>query len=155
MAIDARFSCPKCNSPLHVPAIDATPMLRCTHCDWSDEVDLKAFSGPKLNHCPICRTEEMYVQKDFPERIGMAILVIALVLATICWSYYWWVGTFAVLLGSFLLDAMLFFTRPNVSICYRCLGQFRQVAPNPAHQAFDLGVGEKYRQERLRKQGHS
>ena len=40
----------------------------------------------------------------------------------------------------------------NVTICYRCLCQLRGAGTNPdgRYRPFDLAVGERYRQERIR-----
>jgi hypothetical protein len=60
--------------------------------------------------------------------------------------------TYMVLLASALLDMALFYRVPDVTICYRCLGQYRGIGSNPAgrFKMFDLAIGERYRQERLR-----
>ena len=57
-----------------------------------------------------------------------------------------------VLLASAALDMVLFYVVPDVTICYRCLSQYRGAGANPGGRfaPFDLAVGERYRQERLR-----
>jgi hypothetical protein len=48
----------------------------------------------------------------------------------------------------------LYYTVPDVTICYRCLCQIRGSLANPGgtFQPFDLAIGERYRQERIRVQ---
>ena len=60
--------------------------------------------------------------------------------------------TYLVLLASALVDMVLYYRVPDVTICYRCLSQIRGAGSNPEDrfQPFDLAVGERYRQERLR-----
>ena len=43
---------------------------------------------------------------------------------------------------------------PDVTICYRCSCQVRGAGSNPdgRYQPFDLAIGERYRQERIRAQ---
>ena len=62
------------------------------------------------------------------------------------------IPAYAVLLASALLDMVLYYRVPDVTICYRCLGQYRGAGANPAgrFRPFDLAIGERYRQERLR-----
>jgi hypothetical protein len=46
----------------------------------------------------------------------------------------------------------LYYRVPDVTICYRCLGQYRGIGSNPSgrFKPFDLAIGERYRQERMR-----
>ena len=81
----------------------------------------------------------------------MAIVGLGVILASIAWANYSWIGTFGILFSFGLVDWIFFYTRKNVTVCYRCLAQFRGMVTNPAHHGFDLAIGEKYRQERLRK----
>ncbi len=41
-------------------------------------------------------------------------------------------------------DALLFKFLPDVTICYKCYAQYRQVTPNPDNQPFELGLAEKW-----------
>ena len=61
-------------------------------------------------------------------------------------------STYLVLLASALLDMVLYYRVPDVTICYRCLSQVRGPGSNPESRfrPFDLAVGERYRQERIR-----
>jgi hypothetical protein len=49
---------------------------------------------------------------------------------------------------------VLYYTVPDVTICYRCSSQVRGDGSNPdgRWQPFDLAIGERYRQERIRAQ---
>jgi hypothetical protein len=47
---------------------------------------------------------------------------------------------------------LLYLVVGDVLVCYRCGAQHRGVAPSPAHQPFDLGIAERYRQERIRRE---
>ena len=68
------------------------------------------------------------------------------------WGYHHPFIALMVLIIFGSLDWALFHTCKDVTVCYRCLAQFRNMTPNPAHNSFDLGVGERYRQERLRRE---
>jgi hypothetical protein len=41
-------------------------------------------------------------------------------------------------------DGLLYKFLPDVTICYKCYAQYRQVTPNPDNQPFELGLAEKY-----------
>jgi hypothetical protein len=99
-----------------------------------------------LTTCPECGCRDLFVRKDFPQKIGLAIVVVAaaafVVLSVRRATMY--VGVL-VLLGAFLVDAMLYLFVPRVTVCYRCRAEFRGLAVNPDHEGFELAVGEKYR----------
>ncbi|GAC1319605.1 MAG: hypothetical protein NVSMB14_16430 [Isosphaeraceae bacterium] len=94
----------------------------------------------------------MYIQKDFPQGVGLAIVVGGFAISTIFWYFYMPIATLGILLATAALDLLLFYLVGDVTICYRCLCQYRGTGSNPndLYSAFDLGIGERYRQERLR-----
>ncbi|MBI3468040.1 MAG: hypothetical protein HY000_33960 [Planctomycetes bacterium] len=92
----------------------------------------------------------MYVQKDFPHRLGLTIFGSGIVLSSVAWGLrrsplYW-----GILLLSAAVDACLYYLVGDVTVCYRCLAQYRGNERSPGHAPFDLAIGERYRQERLR-----
>jgi hypothetical protein len=100
----------------------------------------------KLTSCPKCGCREMFLRKDFPQKLGLAIVVVAavafLVLAA---SRAWFYLGALVLLAAVAVDAVLYLVVPKITVCYRCRAEFRDVPVNPAHGGFELAVGEKYR----------
>ncbi len=112
----------------------------------------QAFAADGLRSCAWCATEELYRQKDFPQGLGLFIVVAGFVVSTVFWYYEMPLPAYAVLLASALADMVLYYRVPDVIICYRCLCQFRGPGSNPDDRfpPFDLAVGERYRQERIR-----
>lgn len=98
-----------------------------------------------LKICPNCSCDELFVRKNFPQKIGLSIVAVAavsfLVLAT--WRQSFWIGV-GVLIVATLIDALLYCVVGRVTVCYRCRSEFSGPV-NPAHGGFDLAVGEKYR----------
>jgi hypothetical protein len=99
-----------------------------------------------LTTCPHCGCRDFFVRKDFPQKVGLAVVVVAavafVVLAVRRTTMYLGV---LVLLAAFVVDAVLYFFVPKVTVCYRCRAEFRGLAVNPEHEGFELAVGEKYR----------
>ena len=149
--MDVRCPCPECDSEVRIPDAHAGAPLVCK-CGWTGKLADPLVADAGLNACPVCGTEDLYLQKDFPERVGFALVMAGVVGASYFWYHYSALGAIGVLIGFGVLDWIFFHTRPDVVICYRCLSQFRGVPLNPAHRAFDLAVHERYRQERLRKE---
>ena len=100
-----------------------------------------------LATCPRCGCRDLFVRKDFPQKLGLAVVVGAavgfLVLAANPRTFY--IGAL-VLAGAVVIDAALFIFVGKVTVCYRCRGEFRDVPVNPEHGVFELAVAEKYRQ---------
>ena len=99
-----------------------------------------------LTACRACGCRDLFVRKDFPQKLGLAIVAAAggafLVLAARATTLY--IGVW-VLVGAALLDGVLYLFVPRLTVCYRCRAEFRHVPPNPRHGPFELAVAEKYR----------
>jgi hypothetical protein len=99
-----------------------------------------------LTTCPTCGCRDLFVRKDFPQKTGLVVVVIAgvafLALAARRGTFY--LGVW-VLVAAAAVDALLYAFVPKVTTCYRCRSDFRGVPLNPDHGAFELAVAEKYR----------
>ena len=99
-----------------------------------------------LKSCPKCGCADLFVRKDFPQKLGLAIVVGAsltfLVLASR--PRYFYVGAL-VLVVAVIVDAIIYLLVGKVTVCYRCRAEFRGAPINPAHEGFELAVAEKYR----------
>ncbi len=109
-------------------------------------------AGGELQFCPLCTTSDLFIQKDFPKGLGLFIVLVGFAISTVFWYYEMPLLTYLVLIISIALDFLLYYQVPDVTICYRCLSQFRGQGANPPgkFKPFDLGIGERYRQERMR-----
>jgi hypothetical protein len=87
--------------------------------------------------CPACGGSLLYLQRDFNQKAGLAIVVVGAVLAPFT-PYY------SSLIVAALVDAALYALLPEITVCYRCHAHFRGFARNPRHQAFDLHLAEQY-----------
>jgi hypothetical protein len=108
---------------------------------------MAGFTNEFLTQCPKCGCRDLFVRKDFPQKLGLSIVVLAgamfLVLAASRSSFY--LGAI-VLLVAVIVDAMIYLMVGRVTVCYRCRAEFRGVPINPRHEAFELAIAEKYRQ---------
>jgi hypothetical protein len=99
-----------------------------------------------LTTCPACGCRDLFVRKDFPQRLGLGIVVVAavafLVLAANRATFY--IGAL-VLVAAAGLDAVLYLMVRKITVCYRCGAEFRRAPLNPRHEGFELAVAEKYR----------
>ncbi|MBX6312862.1 MAG: hypothetical protein IRY99_08100 [Isosphaeraceae bacterium] len=150
--MELTYECPNCESVGRLPDVEEATEAVCPACGHARAIHVEAFSGGELVSCAWCATEDLYSQKDFPHILGLAIVVAGFAVSTVFWYFYLPILAFAALLATAALDVVLFYLVPDVTICYRCLCQYRGPGSNPGRKfpAFDLAIGERYRQERLR-----
>lgn len=103
----------------------------------------------KLNRCLICGNNELFIRKDFSQRLGLLIIFIGFTASSIAWFNYWTYTTYLILFGTALLDLVLYSLVGNLLQCYRCHSQSRGLATEN-HQYFDLEVHERHRQQSAR-----
>jgi len=121
---------------------------QCLNCDHL--LTLRLPEGNTLTACAVCGNHELYKKKDFPHWLGLTILAVACLGSVIpYWLYHQWL-TWTILIGSALFDGLLYLWVGDVVVCYRCNAHYRGLTPEPGHKPFELGIGERYRQERIR-----
>lgn len=154
--MELTYECPACGKVDRVSPVETTDAVTCPGCGKARELAREAIEhegdAATLRACPWCATEDLYLQKDFPHGLGLGIVVAGFVVSSLFWYDYRPVPALAVLLATALLDVVLYYLVPDVTICYRCLSQARGAGSNPPGRfaSFDLAIGERYRQERLR-----
>jgi hypothetical protein len=105
-----------------------------------------------LPACVVCGNQELYKKKDFPHGVGLTLLTVACLGSLIPYFLYQIWLTWAILLGTAALDGLLYLWVGDVLVCYRCGAQHRGLPLQVDYKPFDLGIGERYRQERLRRE---
>ncbi len=146
-----RFTCPTCQRPARLDALPAE--WQCPACDHllkaADPPRTAAAPGDTLHACAVCGNDELYKMKGFPHWLGMTILAAAS-LAFFAFHYYrlqWW--AWAVLIGSAVIDGVLYLAVKDVVVCYRC-GTRHHGVGRAGNAPFELTIHERYRQQRLR-----
>src|SRR4051812_23618085 len=150
--MELTFQCPNCESVNHLPSLESVEEASCRQCGLVRPLHRELIDDGQLVACPWCATGDLYLQKDFPQGLGLFIVIVGFVISTVFWYYEMPLATYAVLMTSALLDMVLYYRVPDVTICYRCLSQVRGAGSNEGgrFQPFDLAIGERYRQERIR-----
>ena len=98
----------------------------------------------------MCPSTELFVRKNFPQRLGVTIVGIGILLSCVAWSYYEIYWTFGILVATALIDVALYALVGDVVECYGCHARYSNL-PNPrAFEAFDLEVHERHRQKNAR-----
>jgi hypothetical protein len=135
-APEIAFACPTCEAEA-MAGLDGRG--RCPKCGAEPSLELSASIREQrvVDRCPACQGEQLYVQRDFNQRAGLAIVIVGAALAPFT-PYY------ASLFVAAAVDAGLYALLPEIAVCYRCQAYFRGFARNPKHEAFDLHVAEQY-----------
>jgi hypothetical protein len=132
---EVAFACPSCRaemtSTLQAPG-------RCAACGSETALDVPedVRATRLVCRCLACGGTQLYVQRDFNQKAGLAVVVLGAVLAP--FTYY------LSLVAAAAVDAGLYLLLPEITVCYRCHAHYRGFARNPAHQAFDLHLAEQY-----------
>ena len=141
------FACPTCERPARIN-VDAPTDWQCPGCEHRQHFDAAPSTLPC---CVVCGNHELFKKKDFPHWLGMTILVVACVGSAYTYLCYEKWLTWAILIGSAIIDGGLYLMVGDAVVCYRCEAHYRGLTPTDEHKPFEITVGERYRQERIRK----
>jgi hypothetical protein len=148
------FACPQCDAASRQDVSADSPTLTCQACHQEINVPDGAIqSDGRLTRCLVCPSADLFVRKDFPQRLGVAIVVFGFVLSSIAWAYTQVELTFAILFATALVDVVLYLVVGDSLMCYRCHAEYRQVDHAEEHADFDLETHERYRQLEARTGG--
>jgi hypothetical protein len=100
-------------------------------------------SGERVDRCSRCASTAFYVQKDFDQRLGCAILALGAGLALLAAWKLGGVWLVPVLLAFAALDFFLARRVPPVVICYRCDTEYRDVPGAGAYKPYDPHIAER------------
>ena len=141
--------CPFCKETIRTP-IEIGQAVDCPLCErrLTDECPDLEPTGTK--RCITCPSTELFVRKDFPQRLGVAIVFAGFIASSVAWYYHQVIVTFAILFATALIDVLLYIFMGNVLECYRCHAQYRGLPSLEGHEGFELEVHEKYRQQAAR-----
>ncbi|HXI85513.1 MAG TPA: hypothetical protein VNL17_15640 [Verrucomicrobiae bacterium] len=140
-----QFLCPHCKHELEFDDLSQKESP-CPLCGETIRLRIteRMRQHNMVDRCACCDCNTVYVQKDFNRTLGVSIFMAGAVLFLLCaWKNRLVEGTL-VWAAFVLADGLLYKFLPDVTICYKCYAQYRQVTPNPDNQPFELGLAEKY-----------
>jgi hypothetical protein len=146
--VDVCFACPVCERPARV-GVGQPVEWQCRGCEHRLHLDAAA---PTLPTCVVCGNCELYKKKDFPHWLGMTILVVACVASVFTYGWYEKWLTWAILIGSAAFDGILYLLVGDAVVCYRCGAHYKGFTAADGQQPFELTIGERYRQEQIRRE---
>jgi DNA-directed RNA polymerase subunit RPC12/RpoP len=150
MSLSVRYACPKCEHEVQTDVPEAAEVIACPECRGEIVLPQGAYADGRLHRCLVCPSVDLFARKDFPQRVGVTIVVLGFVISCITWNFYLTYWTFAVLFATAAIDVLLWFVVPNCLNCYRCDAQYRGLRGLDQYQGFDLETHERYRQQEIR-----
>lgn len=143
-----RFDCPHegCIAIIeYAPLEQCGEAIRCPRChrDVKLSVTDAIRLDQRVDRCAVCDGRELFVRKDFPQRLGLLIVVVFGVTAI----YFFQTSVaiaLAVLTAAVVLDLLIYLVIGKVTACYACRAEYRGGKLNSQHEGFDLAASEKY-----------
>ena len=151
--MNVTFTCPKCETDVRLEVAAENSAIRCPHCRQDISYPANAYDGNQLSRCLVCPSNDLFVRKDFPQRVGVAIVVVGFAASSVAWAYTLPIWTFGILFATALIDVVLYAIVPDALMCYRCGAQYRTVPGMQRHGAFNLETHERHRQQTARLAG--
>jgi DNA-directed RNA polymerase subunit RPC12/RpoP len=151
--MNVTFSCSRCGQGVRLAVEPSDREISCPACQQAIVVPPDAFDGPALCRCLVCPSTDLFVRKDFPQRLGVSIVVTGIVLSSVAWGFALPILTFAILFATALVDVVLYLIVPDALMCYRCGAQYRLAKDLSRHGAFNLETHERHRQQVARMAG--
>lgn len=149
--MNVAFHCRECEQPVRLDVSPETSELRCPACSHSSPIPPEDFgSQGNLQACLVCGCRELFIRKDFPQRLGIAIVVCGLLCSSVALAFHLRFLSYAILFATALIDLVLYYTVKNMLQCYRCEALYRGQSGLEAFEPFNLETHEKFRQQSIR-----
>jgi hypothetical protein len=111
------------------------PASPCSHCNAPSSV-VAPPEGALIECCAACDHDQLYFQKDFNRRTGIALVVVGAIFVP--WTYG------ASLLAVTILDYIVWRVVKDVIVCYQCQAVHRGYPIPPALKPFDLVIHDRH-----------
>lgn len=144
--MNVTYRCPACEKTVRTEFTAASNELTCPQCAQQLTIPEGAVSDERLERCLVCPSTDLFARKDFPQKLGVALVVFGFIASSIAWANYRVFWTFAILFATALVDLVLYLVMGESLTCYRCHAQYRGTHEIERHGGFDLETHERYRQ---------
>lgn len=140
------YRCPECGRDNRADQIEQQDSLVCSGCGHAIAVPEGAIEGGHVLRCIVCPSHELFVRKDFPQKLGVGIVVAGLAGSCVAWGFGYRFWTYGILFATAAIDALLFLIFSDCLTCYRCGARYRGPGVTERHEPFNLETHEKHRQ---------
>jgi ribosomal protein S27E len=144
--MNVTYRCPSCEKTVRTAFTAASTELACPQCTDRLTIPGGAVSDDRIERCLVCPSTDLFARKDFPQKLGVALVVFGFIASSIAWANYQVFWTFAILFATALVDLALYLVMGESLTCYRCHAQYRGTHEIERHGGFDLDTHERHRQ---------
>jgi hypothetical protein len=152
--MNVAFACPQCEQTVRAGLSADTAAVVCPQCQTRVLTPRGALEEGQLRRCVVCPSTDLYLRKDFPQRLGVLLVVLGFAASCVAWYFYAIYLTFGILLATALVDVVLYVVCGEALQCYRCGAIYRDVPGIEDHAPFNLDVHERHRQQVAREESH-
>lgn len=152
--MNVEYVCPQCERLSRAEISPDATEFCCALCDRQMPIPPGALGAEKLRRCLVCPSTDLFVRKDFPQRLGVTVVAIGILASCVAWAYHQLIPTFVILFLTALIDVVLYLVVPNALMCYRCGAQYRGAPGLETHSPFNLETHERHRQQKARLAEH-
>jgi hypothetical protein len=131
------FRCRRCGRGIWLRQ-DGAAESSCSRCAQIHRIDAAAALDPQgqLVRCFVCGCDQLYRQRDFNRKLGIAIVAVAAILAPFT--------RYLSLVAAALLDLLLYLRVGEIALCYHCAAIHRGVPMGPRIGRYDLATHERF-----------
>ncbi len=112
---------------------------------WDNAID----EAGCLCQCPSCGCREIFKRRDFPQVLGLSLVIVSAMLSVGLFAFNYVSSSIAVLLTAVIADLLIYRFTGMCVVCYRCRSEFRELELAESLEPWDLAIGEKYRPARM------
>jgi hypothetical protein len=119
--------------------------MQCPRCHVRHPMNISDSirRDQRVDRCVVCGGSELFIRKDFPQRLGLAVVIVFGLAALYCFTFSVLVA-WSVLAAAVALDLIVYALIGRVTTCYACRAEYRKCPLSSAHEGFDLATSEKY-----------
>lgn len=119
--------------------------MECPRCHVNHNITVTPTmrNEGRVDQCAVCNCRELFIRKDFPQRLGLFVVLVFGAVAIYFFRTNVVIG-WSILAAAVLVDLVIYAFISRVTTCYACRAEYRKCPLNPAHEGFDLATSEKY-----------
>ena len=154
MCVQILVTCPACDAGLPIDAVEGADAIRCGRCGRDIPLTMGHVlrADRAVDMCPVCQGRDFYRRKDFDPKLGLSVIIVGAVLSAVAYGFGRDLVAYGVLGAAALIDLVVYGRLKDLTVCYRCHAEFRDVRSSTA-PAFDLHAADVFEQEYERRVG--
>jgi DNA-directed RNA polymerase subunit RPC12/RpoP len=106
--MNVTYRCPSCEQTVRSAFTAESADLVCPACTHKLTIPSDAVSNERIDRCLVCPSTDLFARKDFPQKLGVGLVVFGFVASSIAWANYQVFWTFAILFATALVDLVLY-----------------------------------------------